>query len=114
MYVSGTGLRQDWLRVHGATLGAPEIVARARLGDALTSAALERLQTRFARVIAQIVNAVDPDIFVMGGGMAELPELVEQMPERVARYSFSGTVKPLIVRAAFADSGVRGAALLWD
>lgn len=114
MYVSGTGLRQDWQRLHGETLEAPDIVSRARQGDAHGLAAISRLQVRFARVIAQIINAVDPDIFIMGGGMAQLPELVEQMPEHVAPYSFSGTAKPLIARATFADSGVRGAALLWD
>ncbi len=112
MYVSGTGLRQDWMRVHGVTLDGPEIVKMARAGDAAASAALARLQDRFARVVGNIVNCLDPDIFVMGGGLSELPELVEDLPDIAARYSFSGTARPLISRAQHADAGVRGAALL--
>lgn len=114
MYVSGTGLRQDYEKQNGVRLEGPAIVAAARAGDGLAQAALQRLQARFARVIGNIVNCLDPDIFVLGGGMAALPELVEDMPALVARHSFSGTTEPVIARAVFSDSGVRGAALLWS
>lgn len=113
MYVSGTGLRQDWARVHGEALEGPEIVARAHAGDGAAQAAIARLQDRFARVIGNIVNCLDPDIFVIGGGLSELPELVEELPKVAARYSFSGKAEPRIARARHADAGVRGAALLW-
>ena len=114
MYVSGTGLAKDYLKVTGTARTAPDIVAAARRGDAVAMEALRRLQVRFARTCANIVNMVDPDIIVMGGGMAALPELVEELPPLIARYSFSGTAAPLVARAAFTDSGARGAALLWD
>ena len=114
MYVSGTGLAKDYLKVTGIALSAPQIVAAARAGARPATDALRRLQVRFARTCANIVNVVDPDIFVMGGGMAVLPELVEELPPLIARYSFSGTAAPVVARAAFADSGARGAALLWD
>lgn len=114
MYVSGTGLCKDYLKVTGTARTAPEIVAAARAGDTSARDALHRLQIRFARTCANILNVVDPDIIVMGGGMATLPELVEEMPPLIARYSFSGTAAPRVVRAAFADSGARGAALLWQ
>jgi fructokinase len=114
MYVSGTGLRQDWQRMHGETLEGPDVVGLARKGDARALSAIARLQDRFARVIGNLVNCFDPDIFVIGGGLAELPELVEEMPAVAAQYSFSGKARPRITRAAFANSGVRGAALLWD
>jgi fructokinase len=114
MYVSGTGLRQDWQRVHGETVEGPEIVKRARAGDKNAKAAIARLQDRFARVVGNIVNCLDPDIFVMGGGLSELPELVEELATVAARYSFSGKAEPRIARAQHADAGVRGAALLWE
>jgi fructokinase len=114
MYVSGTGLKQDWQRVHGEVLDGPEIVKRARAGDKPARDAIARLQNRFARVVGNIVNCLDPDIFVMGGGLSELPELVEELPVVAARHSFSGKAEPRIARAQRADAGVRGAALLWD
>jgi fructokinase len=92
-----------------------DIVARARTGEADALAALDRLADRLARVAANIVNVIDPDIFVIGGGLNALPELVEQLPPRVARYSFSGAAEVKVVRAAHGEtSGVRGAARLWD
>ena len=113
MYVSGTGLTKDFTLATGATLAGPDIIDAARRGDAQAAAALTRLQHRFARTCANIVNMIDPDIFVLGGGMAALPELVEQIPPLIALYTFSGTAEPIVTRAMFADSGARGAALLW-
>ena len=114
MYVSGTGLKQDYARVNGVSLDGPTIVALARQGDAKAIAALKRMQLRFARVIGNIINCIDPDIFVIGGGLSALPEFVEEMPPLVATYSFSGKARPLIRRAMYGDqSGVRGAARLW-
>ncbi|MGB8312913.1 MAG: ROK family protein [Aestuariivirga sp.] len=114
-YVSGTGLQHDHLRVTGENLSGKEIVARARSGDAKAQASLLRLQDRFARVVANIASVVDPDVFVIGGGLNELPELVEQLPPLISRYSFSGTAAAKVVRASHGEkSGVRGAARLWD
>ncbi len=114
-YVSGTGLQRDHLRVTGEDITGKEIVARARGGDAKAMASLARLQDRFARIAANIGCVVDPDIFVIGGGLNELPELVEQLPPLISRYSFSGTAAAKVVRASHGEkSGVRGAARLWD
>jgi fructokinase len=113
MYVSGTGLAKDWLKVTGEVLSGPNISQLARNGDQRATDALKRLQIRFARTCANIVNVVDPGIIVMGGGMAELSELVEELPPLIARYTFSGSAMPKVARARFADSGARGAALLW-
>jgi fructokinase len=114
MYVSGTGLAKDYLKVTGDDRSGPQIVKAARAGDSAAIAALQRMQLRFARTCANVVNMVDPGIIVMGGGMAELPELVEDLPPLIAQYSFSGTASPIVARAKFADSGARGAALLWN
>jgi len=113
MYVSGTGLAKEYLLVTGQALTAPAIIEAARRGDTAAGAALTRLQHRLARTCANIVNMVDPDIFVLGGGMAALPELVEELSPLIAQYTFSRTATPVVVRAMFSDSGARGAALLW-
>jgi fructokinase len=113
-YVSGTGLARDHLRATGEDIPGKEIVARARGGDGQALASLARLQDRFARVAANIACVVDPDVFVIGGGLSELPELVEEMPPLISRYSFSGTAEAKVVRARHGEkSGVRGAARLW-
>ncbi|HMT14417.1 MAG TPA: ROK family protein [Aestuariivirga sp.] len=114
-YVSGTGLARDYARATGHALAGPEIVARARQGAAEAQAALARLQDRLARVAATIVNVIDPDIVVVGGGLSSLHELVEDLPPLIARYSFSGAAQVKVVRAAHGEtSGVLGAARLWD
>jgi fructokinase len=113
-YVSGTGLARDHLRVTGEDISGKEIVARARGGDGRALASLARLQDRFARVAANIACVVDPDVFVIGGGLSELPELVEEMQALISRYSFSGTAEAKVLRARHGEkSGVRGAARLW-
>jgi fructokinase len=114
-YVSGTGLARDYAMATGHAILGKEIVARARIGEVQAQAALARLQDRFARVAANIVHVIDPDIVVVGGGLSPLPELVEEMAPLVSRYSFSGTAETKFARAVHGEtSGVRGAARLWD
>jgi len=114
-YVSGTGLQRDHFRVTGEDIPGREIVSNAREGDAKAMASLSRLQDRFARIATNIGCVVDPDVFVIGGCLSELPELVEQLPPLISRYSFSGTAAAKVVRAKYGEkSGVRGAARLWD
>ncbi|MGQ0484297.1 MAG: ROK family protein [Hyphomicrobiales bacterium] len=114
LHVSGTGLARDYGRATGRDIKGKEIVARARAGEAEAKATLARLQDRFARVCANIVNVVDPDIFVIGGGLNDLPELVEELPPLISRYSFSGSAQVRVARAQHGEkSGVRGAARLW-
>ncbi|NJM30054.1 MAG: ROK family protein [Rhizobiales bacterium] len=114
-YVSGTGLQQDHAKVTGEQKSGKEIVAAARAGNPKAMASLDRLADRFARICANIQTIIDPDVIVVGGGLSELPELVEQLPPRISRYSFSGTAQVPVLRAAFGEkSGVRGAARLWD
>ena len=114
-YVSGTGLARDYAKATGATLKGPEIVALARAGDAQAKAAIDRLADRLARLAAAIVNVIDPDIFVIGGGLSGLPELVEELGPRASRYTFSGAAAVRVARAKHGEkSGVRGAARLWS
>jgi fructokinase len=113
-YVSGTGLARDYARATGVTIKGQEIVSRARAGEAEAQAAIDRLADRFARLMGAMVNVLDPDIFVIGGGLSGLPELVEEIGPRAGRYSFSANATIKVARAKFGEkSGVRGAALLW-
>jgi fructokinase len=112
-YVSGTGLERDYLKATGEDLKGPDIVAKARQGDEEAKAAIDRLADRFARLTAAIVNVLDPDIFVVGGGLSGLPELVEELGPRASRYTFSGVATVKVARAKHGEkSGVRGAARL--
>jgi fructokinase len=113
-YVSGTGLARDYAKTTGHELKGPDIVALARQGDAPAKAVLDRLADRLARLTAAIVNVIDPDIFVMGGGLSGLPELVEELGLRASRYTFSSVAAVKVARAKHGEkSGVRGAARLW-
>jgi fructokinase len=113
-YVSGTGLARDYAKAAGVALKGPDIVAKARADDAVAKAAIDRLADRLARLTAAIVNVVDPDIFVIGGGLSGLPELVEELGPRAGRYAFSGAASVTVARARHGEkSGVRGAARLW-
>ena len=114
-YVSGTGLARDYRKMTGEDLKGPEIVAKARRRNGEAIAAIDRLADRLARLTAAIVNVIDPDIFVIGGGLSGLPELVEELGPRAGRYTFSGSATVKVARAKRGEkSGVRGAARLWS
>ncbi len=88
--------------------------ALARAGDALASAHLERYIDRAARGLATVVNTLDPDVIVLGGGMSNVEELYERLPDAILAYTFTTVFLTPIVKAVHGDSsGVRGAAWLW-
>jgi fructokinase len=114
LYISGTGLRTDYQRHGGQSPDAQTVVARARAGEADASAALDRYIDRLGRALATVVNLVDPDAIVLGGGMSNVDELYARVPAVVAGYVFSDVFDTPITVAAHGDSsGVRGAAWLW-
>jgi fructokinase len=109
-FLSGPGLARD----HGGTAEADAIAASARAGDAAARATLDRWFDRLARSLATVINVVDPDIVVLGGGLSNLAGTYEELPARLPRYVFSDAVATRIARARHGDSsGVRGAAWLW-
>lgn len=114
-WISGTGFEWDFARVTSRNLRGAEIVAAASSGDAEAEAALERLVSRVARGLAVIVNVLDPDVIVLGGGLSNLDRLYRgDLLAKVSQYSFGGGVTTPIVRNLHGDSsGVRGAAWLW-
>jgi fructokinase len=114
-FLSGPGLARDYRNDTGDDADAPAIVARAAAGDARAERCLQRYEERMARALASIVNVLDPDVVVLGGGMSNLDRLYANVPALWAPYVFSDTVATRLVKAAHGDSsGVRGAAWLWN
>jgi fructokinase len=113
-WCSGPGLANDHARVAGNTLDARAIVRAAGDGDASARATLERHHDRLARGLASVINVLDPEVIVLGGGVSNVPGIVEAVAERLPRWAFSDTVVTRVVRHMHGDaSGVRGAAWLW-
>ena len=113
-WLSGPGLARDFLEVSGRALGGPEIIAASEAGDAEAIAAVQRWEDRLARGLALIVNVLDPDVFVFGGGLSKVERLYREVPLLLPKYVFGGEAETPLVQAKFGDSsGVRGAAWLW-
>lgn len=113
-WVSGTGFAADHARATGAALSAPEVAALAAAGDPAARATYERYVSRLARGLAHVVNLIDPDAIVIGGGMSKVDTLYADLPAAMRPYVFSDSCTTPIVKAKHGDSsGVRGAAWLW-
>jgi fructokinase len=114
-FLSGPGLALDYAASGGAMLSAQEIVARAVAGDALAEQSLARYESRMARALASVINVLDPDVIVLGGGLSNIDRLYERVPVLWAPHVFSDRIATRLARAAHGDSsGVRGAAWLWE
>lgn len=114
-WVSGPGLEGDHLRVTGNALNGPQIVERAAAGDRQAQATLDRHADRLARGLAHVVNIIDPEVIVIGGGLSELTHLYEVLPRLMAHHVFCDAPSIRVVPPRWGDaSGVRGAAWLWD
>jgi fructokinase len=113
-FLSGPGLARDYARATGARIGSEEIVALADAGDAEAEATLDRYDARMARALASVINILDPDVIVLGGGLSNLSRLYVNVPALWARWIFSDRVDTRLVPPRHGDaSGVRGAAWLW-
>lgn len=113
-WVSGPGFEADHARTTGRNWRAPEIMAAARAGDAGAAAAFDRYADRLGRGLAVVADVCDPDVFVFGGGMSNVPELYAAVRPALAGWLFSDVCETRLAPAAHGDSsGVRGAAWLW-
>jgi fructokinase len=113
-FLSGPGLAVDHERTTGRHALPRAIVTAAASGDMDAEATMRRYEHRMARALATVVNVLDPDIIVLGGGMSNVERLYTNVPALWAPFVFSDTVATRLVRAAHGDSsGVRGAAWLW-
>jgi fructokinase len=113
-FLSGPGLAADHLHHDGADLTGEQIVAGAANGDAACRATLDRYTERLARALASIINVVDPDAIVLGGGLSTIASLYEAVPRLWGQFVFSDDVVTKLLPPVHGDSsGVRGAAWLW-
>lgn len=113
-WLSGPGLAADFLRQTGEAVTGEAIVARAEAGDALATAAMARYRDRLGRGIAHVVNILDPDAIVLGGGLSRVGSLVAALPGAIAPHVFSDRFDTPVRASRHGDaSGVRGAAWLW-
>jgi predicted NBD/HSP70 family sugar kinase len=113
-FLSGPGLARDFLQHTGQSLTGVDILARAESGDAEAESAFQRYEDRLARGLAHVINLLDPDAIVLGGGLSNCDRLYEEVPKRWGRYVFSDRVDTLLLPPRHGDSsGVRGAAWLW-
>ena len=114
-FLSGPGLSRDHALINAETLSAERIAQRAEAGDAVCAATLARYEERMARALAALINVLDPDVIVLGGGLSKLARLYVNVPALWGRYVFSDRVDTRLLPARHGDaSGVRGAACLWE
>jgi fructokinase len=113
-WISGTGLEKDYERATKISLHGPEILARSEEGEAAALAALDRFEDRLARGLAGVINLLDPEVVVMGGGASQISRIYKNVPGRLQEYVFGKEAATPLVPAKHGDSsGVRGAAWLW-
>ena len=113
-FLSGPALAADHARRTGARLSGPEIVGRAEAGEPAARSVLERYERRLARALAALINVLDPNVIVLGGGLSNLLRLYEAVPRLWGPFVFSDSVATALRRNRHGDSsGVRGAAWLW-
>jgi fructokinase len=113
-FLSGPGLADDYWAHTGTRLQAPQIAAQAEQGNFPAEQALQRYEQRMARALASIINVLDPNAIVLGGGMSNMERLYTTVPRLWSDYVFSDQVNTHLVAPEHGDSsGVRGAAWLW-
>lgn len=113
-FISGTGFATDYQRLSGVDLQGAEIIKRLEQQDPVAELAMSRYEMRLAKSLAHVVNILDPDMIVLGGGMSNVERLYQTVPQLVKNWVFGGEFATPIRRAVHGDSsGVRGAAWLW-
>ena len=113
-FLSGPGLSRDFRDATGTHSEPPEIVRLAEANDPAAEACLSRYEDRLARGLAHVINILDPEVIVLGGGMSNIHRLYQHVPRLWAQYVFSDRVETKLVRPVHGDSsGTRGAAWLW-
>ncbi len=114
-FLSGPGMSRDYVELSGHTLDARQIVNLVSQGDELAETCLQRYEDRMARSLAHVINILDPNVIVLGGGMGNIDRLYSNVPGIWSEYVFSDRVDTRLLAPKYGDSsGVRGAAWLWN
>lgn len=114
-FVSGTGFMEDYFRLSGQRLKGTEIIDLVDQDDPIAELALGRYERRLAKALAVVINTLDPDVIVLGGGMSNVDRLYNTLPLMIKQWVFGGECETPILKAKHGDSsGVRGAAWLWS
>jgi fructokinase len=114
-FLSGPALARDFIQHAWEESTAEEVARRAAAGEMLALDAMARYEERMARALGSVINLLDPDVIVLGGGLSNIDRLYDRVPKLWPPYVFSDHVATRLVRAKYGDSsGVRGAAWLWD
>jgi fructokinase len=114
-FLSGPGMRRDHAQFSGENMDPAEIVASAAAGNAACEATLRRYEARLARALAEVINILDPDAIVLGGGLSNIDRLYDRVPKLWTAQVFSDQLATRLLKSRHGDaSGVRGAAWLWE
>ena len=112
-WISGTAFALDHARHTGERIKAEQIIAKMRAGDLAAQESFGRYVNRLARALASVMNVLDPDAIVLGGGMSNIDEIYQALPSEIIRYTFTKPIATPVLKAMHGDSsGVRGAAWL--
>ena len=114
-YISGTGLELDYFRIANEKIDAKTILAKAESGDIVADSVLQVLEDRIGRGLAMIINILDPDAIVLGGGLSNIDRLYTNIPRKWPGYVFSKSIDTKLLKPKYGDSsGIRGAAYLFN
>lgn len=114
MWISGTGVARDYKEMTGRERTTREIMEDYDASDVDAAMIVERFEDRLARGLAEVINMLDPDVLVFGGGLSKAEYLYRDIPKLLPKYVFGGEVATPVLQARYGDSsGVRGAAWLW-
>ena len=112
-WISGTAFALDHARHTGERIKGEQIIAKMRAGDLAAQESFGRYVNRLARALASVMNVLDPDAIVLGGGMSNVDEIYQALPSEIIRYTFTKPIATPVLKAMHGDSsGVRGAAWL--
>lgn len=113
-YISGTGLEHDYYRITNDKLNAKNILEKAEKGDIVAESVMQVLEDRIGRGLAMIINILDPDAIILGGGLSNIERLYTNVPRKWPGYVFSNSIETKLLKPKYGDSsGIRGAAYLF-
>ena len=114
-FLSGPSIERHYKQITGATLDVKGIVTASEAGDQDANYILDTFESNFAKGLAQVINILDPELIVVGGGLSNIARLYCNVPRYLGKFVFSNYVNTKLVPAQYGDaSGVRGAAWLWN